>query len=309
MTAPLWQAEYEISHAQAQALISRQFPELCPLELHYLGQGWDNQVFSVNQDWLFRFPRRKIALDLLATELKLLKPLAEVLPLQIPVPQFLGQPADDYPWPFAGYHLISGQSACQCALSPAERRAMAPRLADLLKSLHTRPTAWREHYQIPPDRLQKVNLAERLPQTRERLREARDKRLLEEIEPFEHFLAGLPAETPSDRPKALVHGDLYLRHLIVNENHDLVGIIDWGDAHWGDPATDLSLVFAFLPPSARPAFWQSYGEVSELTQNLARFRAIFHSLALLLYAEDTADTLLFNEARRSLGWILSEQID
>ena len=38
---------------------------------------------------------------------------------------------------------------------------------------------------------------------------------------------------------AIVHGDLYFSHILVNEKGKLAGVIDWGDIHIGDVAIDL----------------------------------------------------------------------
>jgi hypothetical protein len=60
---------------------------------------------------------------------------------------------------------------------------------------------------------------------------------------------------------------------------------------------------AFLPACARPAFLASYGPIEDETLRLARFRALYHTLALLLYAHDLGDAPLLREARRALGYL------
>lgn len=302
--APPWLAEQEVSQQLAQTLISQQFPDLEPFELHHLGTGWDNIVYQLNQDYVFRFPRRSLALELMQTEWQLLDSLKHQLSLQIPQPCFDGQPSPDFNWPFAGYTLVRGQSACQLNLGPEQRLAMVPALAGFLKELHGLSPEWLTPLQLPPDRMQKVEISLRRPQSEERLQQALQKGLLNDIDPYLDWLTSLPETTPRERPKCLVHGDLYLRHLMINPQAELSGVIDWGDAHLGDRATDLSVVYAFLPPEARSVFWHIYGQVAPLTQDLAKLRALFHSLALLLYADDIDDQRLLDESKRSLGWLL-----
>ena len=60
-----WSPEIELSTHDAICLITNQFPELSPLKISLLGQGFDNTVFMVNDLFVFRFPRRTIASDLL----------------------------------------------------------------------------------------------------------------------------------------------------------------------------------------------------------------------------------------------------
>ena len=86
-----------------------------------------------------------------------------------------------------------------------------------------------------------------------------------------------------------MHGDLYARHLLVDEAKALAGVIDWGDVHVGDPALDLSIAFSFLPPAARHTFRQTYGEIDEATWARARFRALHYGAILVEYGANSAD--------------------
>jgi aminoglycoside phosphotransferase (APT) family kinase protein len=103
------------------------------------------------------------------------------------------------------------------------------------------------------------------------------------------------------RAAALVHGDLHARHLLIDDGGGLCGVIDRGDVHLGDPATDLAVTHAFLPPPARAAFLAAYGPVDEGTRALARFRAVSHSALVVLYAHDAGDEHLLAEGLRALG--------
>ncbi|MGE3726777.1 MAG: phosphotransferase [Candidatus Sericytochromatia bacterium] len=295
-----WLSERVVSPALAKTLIENQFPVLAPVQIAPLGTGWDNTVYSVNQTWAFRFPRREMALSLMDTEWQLLAHLAPHLALQIPVPRFNGQPSPAFDWPFAGFSLVPGQTACRARLSGLQRQALIVPMAEFLKTLHHFPLA--QTLDLPPDHMKKVDVALRVPQIMERLAQAQTLGLLSSDAPWLSFLADLPPETPLNRPRCLVHGDLYIRHLVVDHAGHLNGVIDWGDAHLGDPACDFSAVFSLLPPETHETFWQHYGPVSAETLKLARMRAIFHNLALLLYASDTRDADLEREARQGLAW-------
>jgi aminoglycoside phosphotransferase (APT) family kinase protein len=108
----------------------------------------------------------------------------------------------------------------------------------------------------------------------------------------------LNSVTPDDRPKAdtLVHGDLYSRHLLVDADLDLCGVIDWGDCHIGDRAVDLLPVYTMLPPDARERFFERYGRVDESTDRIARARALYHTLVVFNYAREILDSGLEREA-------------
>ncbi len=55
-----------------------------------------------------------------------------------------------------------------------------------------------------------------------------------------------PAVSP-----CLMHGDLYARHLLLDESFQLSRVIDWGDLHAGDGAVDLAV--AWLVAEVRQA--------------------------------------------------------
>lgn len=71
MTRP-WRADRAVSEQFARALIESQFPDLAPVTLRPLGAGWDNTVFLVNESYVFRFPRREIAVACMEAENRVL---------------------------------------------------------------------------------------------------------------------------------------------------------------------------------------------------------------------------------------------
>ena len=54
-----WAAEVTVDEALARRLIGAQFPELELASVRLLGQGWDMTVWLVDEQWVFRFPRRE----------------------------------------------------------------------------------------------------------------------------------------------------------------------------------------------------------------------------------------------------------
>ena len=74
-----WLPERTVDAALARELIEQQFPLKAP-RVEALGEGWDNSVFAVNGEWVFRFPRRQVAVPLLDREARVLPQLAGKLP-------------------------------------------------------------------------------------------------------------------------------------------------------------------------------------------------------------------------------------
>jgi len=104
----------------------------------------------------------------------------------------------------------------------------------------------------------------------------------------------------------LAHGDLYVRHLLVDDARRVCAVIDWGDVHAGDPGVDLTIAYSFLPPRARDAFFRAYGPADERTRRVGRLRAAFHAPALAWFADSIGDPVLLREALTSMQWVLEE---
>ncbi len=285
-----WDADIQLGDEAVARLIARQFPALAPVRLAPLGTGWDNVAFLVNEALVFRFPRRQVAAHLLAREARVLPLLAPHLPLPVPAPTQLGTPTPDYPFAFTGYPLLVGSTACRLACSDAERAALAPALGRALAALHGIPLDTATLRWAPRDEIARADLLGRAPTVAARLRANAAGLGADDVQALTTSIAAL-ATTPPAPTAALrwVHGDLYARHLVLDERKDLAGIIDWGDVHVGDPALDLSIALSFLPPAARRPFRAAYGEIDPATWRRARFRAIHYGAILAEYGRESGD--------------------
>ena len=67
-----WSAVRTITDDTARSLIETQFPALAPVWIDLLGIGWDNTAYRVNGEWVFRFPRREVAVNLNIGQLMML---------------------------------------------------------------------------------------------------------------------------------------------------------------------------------------------------------------------------------------------
>jgi aminoglycoside phosphotransferase (APT) family kinase protein len=292
-----WVAEHELGIERARRLIQSQFPALTPVTIEPLGAGWDNTAFLVNGGYVFRFPRRPIAVQCLEAEMRVLPMLAARLRLPIPAPIFQGQPAEGFPWPFAGYRFLPGRTACKVALNEAERLTAAEPIAHFLAALHAIPVDEAERAGAGHDLVDRLNLTARLPRLWQ-LFETVGKLGL--VPDWDDWAGLLKDATPFAARRTLVHGDFYVRHLLVDDDHKVSGVIDWGDVHLGHPGLDLSIVHGFLPPSAHDTFLRIYGPIDADTWRLARFRAFEYVMHLLRFGHETGDVDLVREARNTL---------
>ncbi len=85
-----------INEALVRQLVTSQFPQwknltVTPVER----QGWDNRTFRLGDNMLVRLPSFSDYAAQVEKEQRWLPKLAPMLPLAIPVPQHLGEPARD----------------------------------------------------------------------------------------------------------------------------------------------------------------------------------------------------------------------
>lgn len=308
MPALPWTPEFAVDENLAGLLIGDQFPALRPVTATTLGVGWDNTAFLVNGRFVFRFPRREVAAPLLETEARVLTKIHDRLPLPIPVPMYVGVADAWYPWTFVGYERLSGRTACAAGLTNDERTQLAEPLAQFLTALHRVRPEHAHWLGAPRDTWNRFDLGRKVPHTRERLAELHATRLIADPAPW----LALVEEAPTLRtacPQALTHGDLYVRHLLVDDEARLCGVIDWGDIHIGDIAVDLAVVCALLPAAGRSAFRSIYPRADRETWRLARFHALYHACITTRYGHSIEDQDLVREGQWTLNNLLAQDFD
>lgn len=290
-----WRAEQVVDDGLARRLL-RQFPELALESLEPFDEGWDYTLWLVDETWVFRFPRREIAIPGVELEIEVLPPLAPLLPLPVPVPVFVGRPADGYPWPFFGSRLLPGRELGELTLDDDVRTSVGRSLAAFLRKLHAADLA----YELPTDSNRRADMTRRVPKTREQLGELESLGLWRCPPEVERLLDEAERLPPSEAV-AVVHGDLHFRQVLADDDARLTGIIDWVDLCRSDPAIDLSMYWSFVPPSGRREFLDAYGPVAD--EQLLRARVIALSLgaALARYGHLEGMENVEREAHEGLG--------
>lgn len=291
---PEWDAEVVVDEALVRALLGEQFPELDASSARLLGEGWDNSVWVVEERWAFRFPRREIAIPGVERELHVLVALAPLVPVPIPVPRFVGEPSDRFPWPFFGAELLSGIEPCDAGLVDEERELLGAELGRFLRVLHSPETLALVDPQsaLPDDPIRRADTPFRVTRTRERLAELPRDLWRPPARVLELLAEG--ARLPPSMRRVLTHGDLHVRHILVR-HRSISGVIDWGDMCRSDPAIDLMLVWSLLLPAGRERFVEAYGPIDEESYLRARVLALFLGLTLAMYARDVGHTALQRE--------------
>ncbi|MFR9674617.1 phosphotransferase [Streptomyces sp. TR02-1] len=233
--------------------------------------GWDSEARLVDGRWVERRPRRPEVERQLCMETRLMPWLAPQLPLPVPVP-----------------HRLPGASlAVRHVLVPGgpvarPRARHGHGLGRFLRALHAVSPTGAVRHGAPSDRE-----AARVRATTADDFLARVVPLL----PVELRAPGraLVEESTSCPAGRLVHGDLGPEHMLA-DGGVLSGVIDFGDAHIGDPAIDLAWALHGTPRAFAAALAAEYGVTPELrARSLLRHRlGPWHEVTHGLNTEDPA---------------------
>ena len=289
-------AEVTIDTSVVRALLEEQQADLAHLPLIDVGEGWDNRLFRLGDDLLVRAPRRAAAAALIEHEQRWLPRLSPRLPLPVPVPLRVGRPGCGFPWSWSVVPWLAGQRALLTPLKDAATAAVA--LGQFLRALH-RPAPG----DAPHNPWRSVSLSARASTTRGHLQQVDGLVDRAAVLALWERVVSTPA-WPG--PPMWIHGDLHPGNLLISGGR-LSAVIDFGDLAAGDPATDLSVAWMVLPPSARPTFFTSArGEFDALDDHmLTRARGWALALGLAHLANSRDDELMAALGRTTIGAALN----
>jgi aminoglycoside phosphotransferase (APT) family kinase protein len=228
-------AELTISAELVRHLLQTQHPDLADLPLRTFASGWDNQLFTLGDQMIVRIPRRELAAALVINEQTWLAELATRLPLPVPAPLRIGEPAGDYPWHWSIVPAFTGEPADLASPTAAQASVWA----EFLKALHQPAPD-----NAPENDFRGVPLGDRQPamQVRiDRLRRVSDEYTSHVEQLWETALAASKANH-----NCWLHGDLHAQNVLI-DHQAFSAVIDWGDITSGDTATDLASIWALFP--------------------------------------------------------------
>lgn len=211
-----------------RVLLRAQFPQLADEPVSYLAEGYDHQMYEVGP-WLFRFPKRAEVVRWFVGEAAALPVIEPVIGVPVPRFEYLGEPSEAFPYPFAGYRRLPGVAAEDAGYIDVP--ALARSLGSALTRLHAVdpgliPLAQRSDEPSTWGLQCDGAVLSALPSV---VRDEASAFLRDEIE-----------RPPFGGPLRVVHNDLLPEHILIDEaTGSLSGIIDFADLCIGDPTGDF----------------------------------------------------------------------
>jgi aminoglycoside phosphotransferase (APT) family kinase protein len=273
-------AEVDITPQLVRALLAEQHPDLADLPLVLMGEGWDNVMYRLGDDYGVRMPRRSIAAPLVENEQRWLPVLAPTLPLAVPAPVRTGEPGHDYPWKWSIVPWFGGANAEDAALRDPFEAATS--LGWFVRALNV-PAP--DGYPFNPYRA--VPLAGEVDAPR--------------ITGVWDDLCATPAYVG---PPLWIHGDLHPANVVVCDGV-ITAVVDFGDISAFDRSVDLAGGIMLFDGGALETFRSAAGaDDDDDLWRRAYGWALVHSLACLA---NSADNVQINAiGRRTLAAVIRD---
>jgi aminoglycoside 2''-phosphotransferase len=296
----------KLDAAQVTSILQSQFSDLAPARVVFLGEGCDSFAFEVNDDWVFRFPKRDDVARQLAIESRVLPVLAARSPLRLPVFSFHGRPSDAFPFPFAGYRKIPGVPAILIEERTMPVTRWAPATGRFLSWLHRFPVRDGEALGVP-----RRDVGALIEDVRtdalddlDRVAEAMASAPLRQWREF--FTAGCREPTATSTP-VLVHGDLAREHVLWDAvRQEVTGIIDWSEMAVCDRSVDFAAFFHWNGRSSIDAVLSAYdGPIDAGVLVRAQFLAACRGVADVAFGLDTGRQEYIDAGTRALSLCLA----
>ena len=265
----------DIDAALVRTLLREQFPNLDATKVEYLNEGCDSVAFEIDERLVFRFPKRADVEAQMTTEREVLSVLASAgPPIAIPVIRYEGQPAGAFPFRFAGYDKLQGQSANRVALSQEQLLEIASVLGHFLSWLHDVPEEAVAQAHLETQDIDAV-LDEVKKEALEDLFTVANVAPPASIDSWRSWIEETDLEDGDREPAVLVHNDFAAEHVLVDESAlRLTGVIDWSDVAICDRLSDFAGIYHWGGREFANAVLDAYGHpLSPGQHRRARFLA------------------------------------
>lgn len=284
--------EVDIDAKLVRRLLVTQFPHLCDLPVEAVqSTGTVNAIYRLGDDLCVRLPRvRRWAGDL-ETELQWLPKLASHLTLAVPEPVAMGEPGNGYPFRWAIYRWLDGETFATARV--VDERQAADDLAQFVAELRRIDPAGAPRSGREP--LRNLNSVTRA--AIDALHGVVDTDAVAAV--WERCLRA----PVWDGSPVWRHGDLVTPNLLV-EGGRLNAVIDFGAAGIGDPAADVIAAWSVFGAIGRASFRNAL-DVDDGTWARARGFALHQALLIIPYYPRTNPGFVAT-AKRTVQEVLAD---
>ncbi len=287
--------QVDVDEGLVRRLLAAQMPDWAGLPLTPVAeQGTDHALFRLGTGLVVRMPVIGWADGQAALEAEWLPRLAPHLPLEVSVPQALGDPGLGYPFRWSVHPWLTGDRLDPASVVAVE---LARDLAGFVRALRSCDTTGAGQF---GSRGGPLSEATRDQDTRSSLEAARD--LVDADAALSVWEAGRAAAAWSG-PPTWFHGDLTAGNLLVRDGR-LSGVLDWGPCGVGDPAVELHAAYQLFEPDARAVFRRELPDDDETWLRARAWAVSIAAMEVAYYRGSRPDFV--TRSIRAIEQVLSE---
>jgi aminoglycoside 2''-phosphotransferase len=220
-------------------LIGKNIPDLTWKSARLVATGFDHDVIILDNQTVFRFPKKRDSKLLLKGEIGLLRILTERLSIAVPNYHFVSK---DYTC--TAYSMIEGIELNRrnfSKLSEGQQHQLARQMAKFLSELHSVNLNDISHFKVR-ERYTAKELRVLHKDAEKKLRSVLPAKDWGALEEYFFTLAEIFSQTPN---KVLVHGDFSGDNMVIGCDGKLTGVIDFADRAIYDPAFDFLFLWEY----------------------------------------------------------------
>ena len=271
--------EVEVDDALVHRLLLTQLPHVADLPLVRVETwGTDHAIFRLGEQLSVRLPKIGWAATQGEREAQWLPVFAPRLPVAVPVPVVVGEPAAGYPFPWYVAPWLPGANPALDGTVDLCRLAV-----DLASFVHALQRVDTTGAPTPGPGQRGGRLAPADEFTRHQAEQLRGEADVDAL--LAVWDAGIDAPE-WDRPGVWVHADLSDGNLLVSDGA-LCGVIDWGGLSAGDPAVELMAGWSLFDAESRAEYRDALGFVDDAMWLRGRAWAASAALQALPYYRAT----------------------
>ncbi|HXU36349.1 MAG TPA: aminoglycoside phosphotransferase family protein [Blastocatellia bacterium] len=266
----------------------------------FLGEGWNCVSYLVDDELVFRFPKRASCWPELDREIRFLEFAADHLPLPVPLYLNVVEHSSAVAHGYAVYRYLRGRALDLRRLSNTQRDRLAEAIAAFLLALHSiKPGA-------PLDAL--LPREDALAAAQEYL-DAAKREVFSRLESHVARLVTSQFEAYMSAPEnfsfqpVVLHADLSHEHILM-ENDSIAGVLDFGDVNWGDADYDFMYLFVEFGETFVASVARAYGHPDpERLMIKLRYYGIADQIGTMVQGKDFAPA-----AQRRAAWQCLKQL-
>ena len=244
------------------AKIKNVFPNINWVTYNYIDEGWDHEVIILDGKIVFRFPIEPDYAAQLREEVDIVNGFKDIFNITIPYYKYIA-PDDS----FAGYEIVPSKALFKeyfNSLEADDIEMIASRLAGFLSIIHS----------LHIEDFKTVVVSD-MPKWHQDMKDGIDKYLRdvlikEDIALVDKIIFDLEHVLKQHLPQALIHGDVYARHIFWDDTTKKLGLIDFSDMNIGDPAFDFAELYEYGEDFVEKVYAKYTGPKDETFLNRAK---------------------------------------